>query len=322
MTGRAAVWLLLAPAALIAATSTADARPIAAAVLASPDDVRAAVLVGPAGEVYEPDAPGTWKRRVGGGVAGDVTGAAAGGGDLFAIGASTPLYRRRAGSWQAMRLGQRGAVVLGTGPVPAVAIGRHVFLQSRAGWTRVGQAPLPVTALWAGGDRDVVLAAGGVLWRLRGASWMRLPRPQAPIGVAGATASGAGIAGSGPWALTARVAVDLARGRAVTAQSPGSIIAATTSPQGIWLLIASPTALAIERHALPPAAPLTLAPPVAGDATIAAFLADRAGRLLIATRGGDVHVWADGAWTAGAVSDELPAPRKGAAPARSQAQPQ
>ena len=314
--------------ALAAGPRLAAARPgLVAAVLPSAagstpgaDDVRAAVLIGPTGEVYQPGAPGTWTRRSGGGVAADVVGASAGLGELFVAGASTPLYRRRDGVWQAMRLGQRGAIVLGAGPLPAVAVGRHVFVQTRTGWTRVGQAPLPVTALWAAPERDVVVAAGGVLWRLRGGSWQRLVKPAAPSAIVGTGAWASGVGGTGPWALAGASAYDLARGRAVTARTPGAIAAATATRDAVWLLIVSGAGpMVLERHGLAPgaAAEPPLATPLPADASLAAMLVDASGRVLLATRAGAVHLWADGAWTRPALVDELPAPRRGAAPARS-----
>jgi hypothetical protein len=314
---RAAAVLCLLAAPLLAAPRAIAGPAIAAAALPDGGDVNAAILVGPSGEVYEPAAPGTWSRRSGGGIAADVLSAAAAGGELFAIGRTTPLYRRRAGVWQAVRLGQRGAVIWGSGPTPALAVGRHVFLLSRTGWTRVGQAPPAVTAVWATGERDVLVAASGALWRLRGSGFARLPRP----------ATATGVFGEAPWALVAGFAFDLTRLRPVLPLTTGAVAAAAAAGDAVWFLIALPTgAFVLERHprpaagARPPPGPrpsiqLT-AVPVAAGALVTGLLVDRIGRALIVTRDGAVHVWADGAWTAGVVGDALPPPRTGAGPAR------
>jgi hypothetical protein len=302
-------------AALPLAPRPADAGPaLAAAVLPAADDVRSALLIGPSGEVYEPAAAATWNRRSGGGIASDVAGAALGAGDLYAVGRSTPLYRRRAGVWQALRLGQRGPVLWGTGPTPSLAVGRHVFILGRGGWTRVGQAAMAVTSLWATADRDVVLIAGGAPWRLRGSSFVRVPRPAIASAVFGTI---------GPWLLSAGTAIGLGRPRAVVPLSAGAVRTAMIAGDAVWFVIAPPTGpLVLERHVQPATAtarrpPIQIiATPVAIDAAIAAVLVDRIGRALIVTRDGGVQVWADGAWTAGAVSDALPPSRAGAGPAR------
>jgi hypothetical protein len=312
---RAAAMSCLLAASLLAAPRANAGPAIAAAALPDGGDVNAAILVGPSGEVYEPAAPGTWTRRSGGGIAADVLYAAAAAGELFASGRSTPLYRRRAGVWQAVRLGQRGPVVWGSGPTPSLAVGRHVFVLSRTGWTRVGQAPPAVTAVWATGEREVLIAASGALWRLRGSGFARVPKP----------ATATGVFGEAPWALVAGFAFDLIRLRPVLPLTTGAVAAVAAAGESVWFLVALPTgAFVLERHPRPsvrpgpgprPSIQLT-AVPVAAGALITGLLVDRIGRALIVTRDGAVQVWASGAWTAGVVGDALPPPRTGVGPAR------
>jgi hypothetical protein len=317
---RAVAVLCLLAAPLLAAPRANAGPALAAVALPDGGDVRTAILVGPSGEVYEPAGPATWTRRSGGGIAADVIAAATANGELFAIGRSTPLYRRRAGVWQAVRLGQRGGIVWGTGPLPALAVGRHVFVLSRTGWTRAGQAPPAVTAVWATAERDIVVAAGGALWRLRGGGFARVPKP----------AAATGVFGDAPWALTDGAAIDLTRPRAVAPLSTGPIAAAAAAGDAVWFLIALPDgSFVLERHPAPPVLarrptvrpaprpPIQLtAVPVPAGALITGLVVDRLGRALILTRDGAVQVWADGAWTAGTVGDALPPPRTGAGPAR------
>jgi hypothetical protein len=195
------------------------------------------------------------------------------------------------------------------------AAGRHVFVLSRTGWTRVGQAPPAVTAVWATGEREVLIAASGALWRLRGSGFARVPKP----------ATATGVFGEAPWALVAGFAFDLTRLRPVLPLTTGAVAAVAAAGESVWFLVALPTgAFVLERHPRPPVRPgpgprpsiqLT-AVPVAAGALITGLLVDRIGRALIVTREGAVQVWASGAWTAGVVGDALPPPRTGVGPAR------
>src|SRR5262245_5430472 len=106
--------------ALAAAGPAAAAPAVVAVVNADAADVRAAVLVGPSAELYEPDRQGAWTRKSGGGIAAEVVAAVQAGDAVYAAGETTPLYRRRDGMWAAVRFGERGRPLVGRGPVPSV----------------------------------------------------------------------------------------------------------------------------------------------------------------------------------------------------------
>jgi hypothetical protein len=177
----------LLAALVLASAGAATAEPLAAVALA-PDPL-ASTLVGPSGQVWQPDGHGAWTRDAGGG------GADAGGGgraQLVVVGKATPAYRLDPDGWQALRLGERGKTVMGGGPHPAFAIGRNVFVWKAKAWVRVGAAPAGIVALWAGSDSKVYVAGADRLWRLAGkrlvdhatASVTRFASGAAPLAIA------------------------------------------------------------------------------------------------------------------------------------------
>src|SRR3954469_3060132 len=96
----------LALALVLASAGAALADPLATAVTPG-DDVRRTILVGPSGQVWEPDGQGGWTRTVGGGVGAEVQGAALAD-ELIIAGKATPLFRRHDDAWYGLRLGERG----------------------------------------------------------------------------------------------------------------------------------------------------------------------------------------------------------------------
>ena len=187
--------------------------------------------------------------------------------------------------------------------MPSVAIGKHVFVEkpatatTRAGWTRVVEVPVgPVIALWASPKKVLIATADGV-HTIRQKQLVRV----------GATVDA--ILGDLPWGISPAGATDLARNRDNLAAA--GTIAGAAGAASPWLLTSDGSTLRLAGRAI--TAPVEL--PIPAGTTIAGVLADRADRILIVTTGGAVHVFADGAWSAGTVVDELPAARPGPGPA-------
>lgn len=277
------------------------------AVAADPTDVTKAVLVGPSGQVYEPD-QGDWVRRRGGGVAADVSGAAIAGGELVVAGRAMPMYRRTGDTWYALRLGEDGLTRFGTGPTPALVIRRQVFVHTKGRtWTRLGTLPGKVaTALWASG-KNVWIADGGGVYRLKGKAFVRAGDPVDAL------------AGGTPWGLTPAGLRHLTSGRTVPAEldgAPVTILAAGGAPGSAELFV---VAEAAGKPVLARASKTGLTRvddvPVAG--AIAGVAVDKAGAVLVAFRDGQVAVRAGGTWATGQVTDQLPADRGGPGPSLS-----
>jgi hypothetical protein len=180
--------------AALALPGGAIAEPLAAVALA-PDPL-ASTLVGPSGQVWQPDGKGGWTRGGPGGVAADVGGAVVAT-QLVVVGKATPAYRLDPDGWRALRLGERGKTVMGVGPHPAFAIGRNVFVWKAKAWVRVGDR--------AGGRRRAVgqpatasstSPAPIVVWRLAGKAARRARGREPSRGFA------TGV-GAGAWAVTA-----------------------------------------------------------------------------------------------------------------------
>ena len=304
MTHRAALALAL----LVASAVGAHADPIATATT-PPDDVRRTILVGPSGQVWEPDGQGGWTRTSAGGVAADVSGAAIAG-DLVVAGRATPLYRRQDGAWYGLRFGERGKTQLGGGPRAAVAIGKHVFVWNRGAWTRVATAERPVVALWAESERKLYVATDRAVFRLAGKKLVS----HAPLTVVA-------LVGSSPLAITATGEVRELSARAPLAPTvdgqPVTAVRATTSADGTpWILgrAGADTVLVRRARAGWERRP---APPLAADDTVVHLAVDSAGRVVLVTGAGAVHLAAeDGTWSRGSLTTRLDAARPGPGPAR------
>lgn len=296
---------VVAVALVATATATAHAEPAKIAAVVGPDgeaDVRTSILVGPSGQVFAGDGAGKWVRTLPGGVAADVSGAARLGGDVIVTGVSTPLYRFNAKTgWTAVRLGQSGKTTLGRGPAPAVASGKHVFVWSAGKWVRVGEAPGPVTALWAASTKKVFAVTAAGIHALRGSDFVRTRDPADAI------------VGASPWAITATGAIDAGTGRQVLAAQ--GAVAVTGGAGAPWIVTADGNS-ACKLVGKVGGKATTVDTPIAATTAIAGMAADRAGRVMIVTTTGDIHVWADSAWTTGTLTDELPEAKPGPGPAR------
>ena len=303
--------LLLAASALPVA-----AEPALAAAVGSPDDVRQTVLVGPSGQLWEPDGSGTWTRRSAGGVAADVGGATrATGMGIVVAGRATPLYRREGDLWLSLRFGERGRTVVAAGPRAAVAVGRQVFIHSAGKWKRVGATVRPPLALWAGSDTKIYAASDTGVLRLAGGGFVA----HAPTPITG---FGTG-AGAAPWAIATDggvLDVTTKRLHHPTAADGGAITAqlVTVAADGtVWVLGRTATGAAALAQLRKGAWTVAPSPPLAADDLPVVLAVDRAGSVLVATRAGAVHLGAaDGTWKAGVLAEALPAARPGPAPAR------
>ncbi|HVV85142.1 MAG TPA: hypothetical protein VHE35_18905 [Kofleriaceae bacterium] len=305
-----AIALLLALAAGPAtlAPRTAAAEPLAAATTPV-DDVRRTILVGPSGQLWQPDGQGGWTRSAGGGVGTDVQGIAVAD-DLIIAGSGTPLFRRHDDAWYGLRLGERGKTHLGTGPAPAVSIGKEVFVWARGAWTRVATADRPVVALWAESDRKLFVATDRAVLRLAGKKLV----PALPL-------AAVRFAGRAPLALTADGVVhDLATRAALAPTADGQPVtadAATQAPDGTpWILGRAGADRALVRRTRT-GWERRPAPPLAADDTVVHLAVDGSGRVLVATAAGAIHLAdAAGAWTRGTLTTRLPDAKPGPGPAR------
>jgi hypothetical protein len=295
---------------LAAASARAD---VITAVAPATDDVRKSILVGPSGQVWEPDGAGTWTRKSEGGVAADVHGATLAGTTLVVAGKSAPLYRRDPVGWIAMRLGERGRTVVGTGPRPSIAIGKTVFVWAGTTWKRVGRTAGNVIALWAASDVKVVAATDTGLGKLAGAGAFA-PIPAAPA------LAGLSTGGPATWAVTADGAAYEVATRRIHRPTVGgaalTVVFVAVAGDKTWALGTTPAGLALARFhkgAWTEAA----APPVAADDAPLALVADTSGALLVVTRAGALHLAAaDGTWSTGTRTEALPPATPGPGPAR------
>ncbi len=284
----------------VASTASVD-RVVAIAVPG--DDVRAAILVGPSGQVYEPDGKGAWTRSHGGGVAADVTGATTVDGDLVVTGRAAPMYRRDGTTWFAMPIGESGKTALSRGPAAAVAIGKKVFVLKKGKWSRVGSIPGRVTAVWASGPKAVWAQTDSTLYRLKGSDFVTAGDAMTALG------------GAEPWGIAADGTLrDLDAGKSI----PGDLDGATVTA------VAIAGADADLRAIVQTAGGLVLARVVKGalqkvddlpgtGRVVGMAVGD--GRVLVVMADGTVALRDQDAWTTSQVKDALPAAGKGPGPA-------
>ncbi len=164
---------------LVARAVAAEPAPRLAGVVGKTRDE--AILVGAGGEIFGREG-GVWRRRGGGGVAielarvwGEASTA------VWAVGARAPVFRHDGTSWKVVP-GARGgpATLAGPGsPLPALAVGKRVYLGTGNGLRVLPQAPGRVTALLARGPGDVLAVADGALVKLAGARWRPVAVPAA-----------------------------------------------------------------------------------------------------------------------------------------------
>lgn len=299
-------WAVLA--LVLAWAGAAQADPLATATTPA-DDVRRSILVGPSGQVWEPDGQGGWARTAGGGVAADVRGAAVAD-TLVVAGKATPLYRREGDAWFGLRLGERGKTQIGDGPRAAVAIGKQIFVWTRGTWTRVATADRPVVALWAESERKVYVATDRAVFRLAGKKLVS----HAPLTVVA-------LVGAAPLAITAAGEVrELSARTPLAPTADGAPVTperATSSADGTpWILghagadrvLVRRTRGGWERRPAPPLGP---------DDSVVHLAVDSAGRVIVATAAGGVLLAAeDGTWTRGTLTTRLAPGQPGPGPAR------
>jgi hypothetical protein len=280
------------------------------------------VLVGRSGQIYQPGPDRVWRRSGGGGIAIDVRAAARSpSGELVAAGDQAPPFRFKGAAWHAEPVGNRGSATLSQGaPVPALAIGRHIYTLEKNAWQRRASAAKSVTALWAGTTTTFIAATsdGGL------ARWDGKRFTPVKTGLAAGDAIATLVGGSskqvfgrskaGRWIRVGGGALALAK----ELEGFDEHAAGIGGDGGLLLagaVAGRPVLVRGEKNRLVAAGDL---PALASGDRFAVVWA-QGGELLVATRGGAVRVrGAAGSWAEGRVAGELPAvKRTPGAPARS-----
>ncbi len=296
-----------------AAAPVAPARLIAAIAPGSDNDARKAVVIGAAGEVYEPDGKGAWVHKLPCSLADAVVAAGRASGTVIALGDGV-VYRLAANGWSAIRLVQHGKAVLGAGPRPVAAVGRQIFALDpllRGEPTKLAMAPANIIAI-AAGAKAIVLATEAGVYRidLAGSSRAAVALPTAPRRLRLV---------SDRWAIVDRGALDLTASTLTGWPSGLAIGAAAVTPDDALAVIGAGRAgleLVTLRQGVLTRDPLGL------YGTAVGVVVDRAGRAVVALSDGRIAVrdskGATPGWTTTEVIDEPNPPHPGAAPAASE----
>lgn len=260
----------------------------------------AAVVIGKTGETYEPDGKGAWIRRADGSIAGDVVAATRAGDVAVAEVAHAPPFERlHGGGWSVMNVGLHANALLGRGPRPTAAVGKAIFALEPGKATKLADAPAPVLAVAASAKTLVAETERG-LARWEGAKWT--PLAKAPHHVA--------VLLDPKWATVERGVVDLDTGK-VTAWPAGFHPLVATSVGDAIYAASERELVTVEHGAASKDALPALASPVV------AITAERGGRVLVATRAGQLAQRIAGTWTTTELRDAPFTPHDGPPPAES-----
>ena len=306
------------PAAKPAIRQTAPA-PFSIVALASGLDARDAVAIGPSGEAYEPDHHGAWVRRHAGGIAAPVVHATRVGATVIAGVASGPPFQLHAGAWSSIYVGPHAIAVLGRGPRATAAVGKLVYVLVGGGRTsKLPPSPDPVVAVGASAG-GVTIKTDLALARFDGGKWK--PIVNAPPHVVALLDDRWVLVDHGVFDLHAKSAT-AAMTAWPTGFAPTSVVAldATVIAVGNARRTTGPHTGAVGAELVTLHAGKVDREPIELDhqADTVAVVADKAGRIVVATRDGQIAVRVRGAWTHVQVSDELPPDRAGSPPAVSQ----
>ncbi len=282
-------------------TDRAHGEPAKLAAIAPATDVRKAVPIGPAGQIYEPDGKGTWVRRRAGGTAVEIIGATAVGTTVIAGAKAAPPFKLKAGTWTAVFLLPKAKAIVGTGSRVLAAVGRQVFAldTTAAQPTKLADAPAKISAL-AGGKARAVAATDKGLLELVGKAGTWKPIKRAPKSVRSLV--------SERWALVDRGALDLKTMKTIawpagvrideaTTLGETLIVVATHGKQRELLSLEGTAGAKVQREAIP----LDTSSPIVG------LVADNGKRVIVAARNGKLAIRIAGTWSVAEVTEELPA---------------
>ncbi|MGN6110247.1 MAG: hypothetical protein ACTHU0_34405, partial [Kofleriaceae bacterium] len=192
--------------------------------------MRHAVLLGPSGEVYEPDGRGAWVRRQRFTTAGALSFAGlAGARDAIVAFGDGVVYRLAANGWTAVRLAQKGKAIMSRGGHGVAAVGRQLYaLDSLDGGepTKLGVAPAAIVAIGSG--KSVAVATARGVFRIRRGGQTAIKN--APAGVRALIGD--------EWALVDGGVVELRTGKRISWPEGLEIATATTGPNDRLIAVA------------------------------------------------------------------------------------
>jgi len=274
------------------------------AALVPADDARRAVVLGPSGEVYEPDGKGAWVHRRASWTADPVVTAGRAGAAIVACGDGV-VYQLAGNGWSAIRLVQHGKAIISPGRRALAAVGRQLFALDPVGRgepAKLALAPSPILAIGAGAKAAVVATEAGVL-KLVGRALVALPGvPRHPRLI------------SDRWAIVDRGAFDLAAGK-LTAWPAGLAITAAATAADEALVAIGATRAGLELVTL--RGGVVVRDPLGASGTAVGVAVDRAGRAVVALADGRIALRTPAGWTLTEVTDEAPVEHPGAGPAAS-----
>ena len=294
---------------LVAATTTARANPAKLVAIAPVgSDARKAVAVGPDGQIYEPDGKGSWIRKRPGGTSDTIIAANGAGGNVFADAKGPALFKLHAGAWTSVHLERKAKAILGAGSRALAATGKSIYALDRGRPLKLADAPAPVLAL-AGSSAGVVVSTPKGLMTFKGGVFK--PIKNAPKTVRTLI--------SDRWVLVDRGVVDLKSLK--TTPWPSGVRVADATTLGESLVAVGTHGKTTELYTLGTAKAAKLQHetiPFTTRVDVVGVVADKAGRVVVATRDGQVAVRdAARTWTIVTVRDELPDAKPGPAPAES-----
>ncbi len=305
--------LVHAPARSHAERATPSTPPaIELAGLAPPpgDDAREAIALGPAGQVFAPNAAGGWLREQPTTIADRISVIGRAGGQVVALGGGV-AFRLAPNGWTAIRIILKGKTIISAGRQSVAAVGRQLYAIDKAALgepTKLALTPSAVLAIGSG--KGTVIALDRGLFRVDGArltAIKRVPRRVDRLI-------------SDRWALVSNGAVDLRSGVTTPWPSGLSIATAASGPsEGLVAVgvVSSGGAKRLELVTLSGKKLVRDPVPEGITGTAVGVALDSFGRAVIALRDGRMALREGGVWSVVSVLEALPAAQPGAPPATS-----
>jgi hypothetical protein len=281
--------------------------------------VENALLIGDGGRVFQYDPSGAaasprWVRQTAGGTSATFVAATCNKDAVVAMGAKSPVFRWRDGQWIATPL-TKGNIVVGSGPVMSLAVGRWVYLWEQGKFVRKAFAPANVTGLWVGTETNIRLSTDRGLFR-RGAKLfvpVRTGRMQLTPGV---------IVGARPTLVSDKQLIDIDSLRVT--KLPGTSVMSASSPFGIAVVTGDRDQYKISIATATGLIALPALPAISGGAGAAprshrprALAIASNGDVLLATEAA-MLLYRNKAWRTVSLTTALPRGKPGAGPALSQ----
>jgi hypothetical protein len=272
---------------------------------------------------------GAWIRKKAGGTADEIVTAISASGTVVVDAKGSALFRLEDNGWTSIRVVQKGKTILGAGTRLLAAAGKNLFAIDKSQPTKLAEAPQPILAVAGTVGGSVVVATAKGLFGLQGTTFK--PIKNAPRNATLLSDRFLRVS-NGIFDLKTQKTLTWPAGLKVTDTTLvglDTLVAVGSRGKAFELVIvkasgagAGPKKVGGAKKAGGAGASATDGAdtetiPLPNASAVVGLVADKSGRVVVATRDGHIAVRDGGTWTVTEVREELPAPKPGPAPAES-----